>query len=227
MLAKADVVGAKTGVSSTVKCKFTAGTELDALVVEANAPGQPADQVPVALQVTADLPVAGAATLVCGTDDGPFKVGKVRISAFQAGTLTTRLLGDVGTTTGTGNPVVVSGHAPGGFTVAPAAFTLVASLPLPAGSYAVSATARLVWWSGAAVATACQLRLGADYDQSIVRQEAGILPAAPMALQAVHTFAASGSAELWCLQSGTSGQISLYDAQITAVAAESLANGGI
>jgi len=227
ILAKGVVAGAKAGKVSDVKCTLGAGTQSDETRVEASAPGLPADQVPIGLQVTADLTVKGAATLVCTSATGNFKVGKLRINAFQAGMLTTGTLETSFTTTGNEAPVVISGLSPGGFTVAPAAFQRVRYLSLPAGSFAVSAKVWVGHVSGPTIATTCELRLGADFDQGMVWQAAGILKAAPLMLQAVHTYASPGLAELWCRQSGSSGQIGAYNVQMTAVRAGTFSNSGI
>jgi hypothetical protein len=227
VLAKGVVSAANAASLSDASCTLQTGGTSDGAQIGPNALGAPVDQIPFSVQLDVDMAAKGAATLVCGGGPGAFKVSKLRITAMKAGTLTTGVLGGSSWTSGSGNPVIVSGFVPGGFAVAPGALALVKTLPLPAGMYAVSARLGITHFSGATITTKCQLHLGNDYDEGVVVQDATNLADATMTLQGVHAFAADGEASLWCAQTGTTGQIGVGPMQITAVRAGAIANGGI
>ena len=119
----------------------------------------------------------------------------------------------------TATPVIISGFKP--LVIISGAAT-VATLPLPAGSWAIFAKADTTTQGGGPVELHCQLVAGTSSDHTDPELEAGGTAAFTenIALNVAHAFSAPGSAKLNCDSSGVT--VDVVSIKITAIKAGTL-----
>lgn len=105
----------------------------------------------------------------------------------------------------------------------------VLTLDLPAGSYVITSTAWLENPSGVTVKGECTLTADTSSDAAREGLDGGSqnLDTGALAMSVTHTFAGSGQAVLECEETTLNADISVYDAEITAIGVGSIAEQAI
>jgi hypothetical protein len=230
VVAKALVVNT-TGSIFTVHvttCRLVAGSDRDRVQLAPLGGGVDSSEQVAVLNVVHRFAAAGLARLQCAADaaTGDLQATFVRMSALRAGRVTVETIGGAASTTGSGIPRVISGRRAG-----PVAFTSsdgfknIAEMPVPAGSWFISAKAYVQPASGSGGGGfTCDLVAGGDFDQTVgdVDPAGGVGDRMPAALTVVHTFATSGAVDLECQEASNPAQV--RSIVITATKAGQLTN---
>jgi hypothetical protein len=177
------------------------------------------------LQQVRTIGSGGAARVRCstslGTSGGDMEISMIKIVALRLGTLVKGTLGGSFTTTGSGDPLVIFGSKAGPVTVpATGTNTTMASLSLPAGEWAITATAWVEDPVDLDVGSSLICRLvtpaSVDVDQVGTLTLSQDLPQAKgIVLATVHAFTATGFARLRCKT--TVSQALVHDIRISAL----------
>jgi hypothetical protein len=217
VVAKAYVVNSTTSISA-FECKLTTPTDVD----DQQASILSASRQPTGMQVVHTFASQGSIHLRCRAPSS-LTARFIKITALKAGSLTKGPFGGSSATTGSGDPLVVSGWADGPGRV-PAGTSLVSigSLALPAGSWFITAKAWFGWNHGISpLVTTCQLVAGSDLDQDrvVLSGDASQPDANGAYLQVTHVFISGGTASVRCAQPGQAWDSYWRNVRITAVQA--------
>lgn len=166
------------------------------------------------------------AYLTCSTNQaGKIVAENIRMTAFRTGALDLDLVGGDATFGDLGGPTAVMFHEIAGPIGIPGTLGTVASIPVPAGSWAITAKATIQAPTNNNSSVQCKLLANGAYDI----ERAGVLgvniPAdrQPIALEVVNTFGAPGTAYLLC-ESSAGNVTKIDDIRIVAYKAGTLTN---
>ena len=164
---------------------------------------------------------------------GDIKANDVRILAIKAGQLTDKTYGGATKSAGTGIPVIASVHRNAASGVKGAnggsfAYQKVASLSVPAGKWALVATAWVMNYSApGGTILRCKLVAGASKDSVQLTYPLGVGNRDGFELSTVHAFSSTGVATLLCGQGASSDQLEIQSVKITAVKAGTLTSASL
>jgi hypothetical protein len=124
-----------------------------------------------------------------------------------------------------GDPTVVAGHKTGPVALSGRSVPgTVASLPVSAGNWSISAKLDVVAVTPNARRASCRLVAGGDYDQSAATLNGSVSSQerASLLLLVTHTFGSAGSIQLRCSSNGSDGDVTAQYVRIIATRASRL-----
>jgi hypothetical protein len=232
----ADLWALDTASAARVECDLSMGSDTDQSEVGLGASGAERDREPMGLSVVHAVAATATAKLQCDStgSTGDVTANDVRITAIKAGKLSNLRFGAGTTTAGTGIPVISSVRRDGaagvkGANGGPFQFAKVASYTLPAGKWALVATAWVQNFS-APNGTELQCKLEAGSSTDIVHV---IYPLSSLGtvdgfeLATVHTFSSGGTVTLLCGDTAATDQLEIQFTKITAIKAGTLSTEGL
>jgi hypothetical protein len=159
IVGKTSISNSSSAGSSNTICRLKlSSTDQDQTGLGLTSLNTVGSQGEVALQVAHVFGSAGTAKLAC-TSSRDASADRIQLVALKVGKLTRKEFGGGTSTSGTGTPRVISGYRAGSTAVSAGFYDTVASLPLPAGKWLVTAKA----WLSDGTGTKVDCSLSADF----------------------------------------------------------------
>jgi hypothetical protein len=230
VVAKLYLQNTTTG-STRVLCRLATGSDKGQTEFGLQRSGQVADRNPAGLEVAHVFSSAGAATLQCDSQSASGVQARfIRITAIQAGKLTTQAVGSGAKTTGSGIPQIISVRRDPASNVKGANnFSNVAQAKIPAGKWAFVATGSLSDITFPDATVECKIVAGADHDEAhlILTDTALVGSRDGFELEMTHVFSSPGTAALQCGSSAATSQVQIQFTKLTAIKAGTLTTAAI
>jgi hypothetical protein len=212
-----------------VRCRLAFGSGRDLVLASPAARDRGGSRQVFLLTHAAHIDTAATAILSCGAPGsrtGDIVVENVRMVAFKSAALGRRK-GTLETTTGNADAMSQVRLLIGGDALVSGEIRTVASLPLPAGRWAITAKASLDQPTPRDQGTVrCAVGIGTDYGVTVgsVRGQGQPGDRTPIALEMVHSDDASFEARLDCQDLSDGGTTHIRDIRLVAYRARAVAN---